>query len=253
MVVWYSEDNTISGNSGTGGRYSMHFMYSKYNLVERNRFWNNSVGIYVMYSDGVDAARQLHRARHGRDRHGARPQGELRGQGRAQPDHVLRLGHQHRPSPYRARHDRRVHRQRHRLQRRRHRVQRPGAHRQRLQGQHRQGQPDLAGRAQPRLGDQSRPSSGNYWDDYEGFDRDRDGIGDTPYEVHAYADRLLDGRAAGAVLQGLADARVPRLPRAPGALQPTRTSSCATRSRACPKRPPCERATPRPESRRSPS
>ncbi len=53
MVVWYSEDNVISGNSGTGGRYSMHFMYSKYNLVERNRFWNNSVGIYVMYSDGV--------------------------------------------------------------------------------------------------------------------------------------------------------------------------------------------------------
>ena len=31
---------------------------------------------------------------------------------------------------------------------------------------------------------------GNYWDDYEGFDRNQDGIGDTPYEIRAYADRI---------------------------------------------------------------
>jgi len=31
---------------------------------------------------------------------------------------------------------------------------------------------------------------GNHWDDYEGFDRDADGIGDTPYELYAYADRI---------------------------------------------------------------
>lgn len=31
---------------------------------------------------------------------------------------------------------------------------------------------------------------GNYWDNYEGFDRDNDGIGDTPYEIRAYADRI---------------------------------------------------------------
>ena len=32
--------------------------------------------------------------------------------------------------------------------------------------------------------------AGNHWDDYEGFDRDRDGTGDTPYELRAYADRI---------------------------------------------------------------
>jgi nitrous oxidase accessory protein len=32
--------------------------------------------------------------------------------------------------------------------------------------------------------------SGNFWDDYEGFDRDRDGVGDTPYELYGYADRI---------------------------------------------------------------
>ena len=31
---------------------------------------------------------------------------------------------------------------------------------------------------------------GNYWDDYQGFDRNNDGIGDTPYEIRAYADRI---------------------------------------------------------------
>lgn len=30
----------------------------------------------------------------------------------------------------------------------------------------------------------------NYWDDYQGFDLDRDGVGDTPYELYAYADRI---------------------------------------------------------------
>ena len=31
---------------------------------------------------------------------------------------------------------------------------------------------------------------GNYWDDYAGFDRNHDGVGDTPYEILAYADRI---------------------------------------------------------------
>lgn len=31
---------------------------------------------------------------------------------------------------------------------------------------------------------------GNYWSDYRGFDRNGDGVGDTPYELYAYADRL---------------------------------------------------------------
>lgn len=30
----------------------------------------------------------------------------------------------------------------------------------------------------------------NYWDTYQGFDNDRDGIGDIPYEMFVYADRL---------------------------------------------------------------
>lgn len=31
---------------------------------------------------------------------------------------------------------------------------------------------------------------GNYWDDYAGFDKDGDGVGDVPYEIYNYADRI---------------------------------------------------------------
>ena len=53
MVVWYSEDNTIARNRISGGRYGLHFMYSKYNLVEGNTIDGNSVGIFLMYSDDI--------------------------------------------------------------------------------------------------------------------------------------------------------------------------------------------------------
>jgi len=189
MVVWYSEDNTISGNSGTGGRYSMHFMYSKYNLVERNRFWNNSVGIYVMYSDGVEL----------RDNYIAHATGATgMGLGLKESSEVkvernqimyCASGINIDQSPY---------------------------------------QPDtideftdnviayngvgIEFNDQARIGNvfrnnvvkgnltslavRSRASAikqtfdGNYWEDYEGFDRDGDGIGDTPFEVYGYADRI---------------------------------------------------------------
>jgi nitrous oxidase accessory protein len=32
--------------------------------------------------------------------------------------------------------------------------------------------------------------NGNYWDDYQGFDRNHDGIGDSPYEMFSYADSI---------------------------------------------------------------
>ncbi|MBF0427269.1 MAG: nitrous oxide reductase family maturation protein NosD, partial [Magnetococcales bacterium] len=32
--------------------------------------------------------------------------------------------------------------------------------------------------------------SGNYWDTYEGFDRNGNGVGDTPYELYAYTGQL---------------------------------------------------------------
>lgn len=53
FVVWYSANNILADNVVEDSRYGIHFMYSRYNLIEGNRFRNNSVGIFLMYSDDV--------------------------------------------------------------------------------------------------------------------------------------------------------------------------------------------------------
>lgn len=51
MVIWYSSDNYFEGNKGIGNRYSLHFMYAHNNRIHNNEFYNNSVGIFLMYSE----------------------------------------------------------------------------------------------------------------------------------------------------------------------------------------------------------
>jgi len=51
MVVWYSEGNSFVENKGVGNRYSIHFMYSHHNYIRANEFYNNSVGVFLMYSE----------------------------------------------------------------------------------------------------------------------------------------------------------------------------------------------------------
>lgn len=53
MVVWYSRGNEIEHNLVVRGRYGTHFMYSHDNLVVRNRYVDDVVGIFIMYSRGV--------------------------------------------------------------------------------------------------------------------------------------------------------------------------------------------------------
>ncbi len=188
MVVWYSANNTISGNRTSNARYSLHFMYSRYNLVENNHYVNNAVGIFLMYSDGV-VVRNNHIA------HAAGPTGV--GIGFKETSDLIIEGNEVLycasglyidVSPY---------------------------------------QPDTTNRFTNNLiayngigirflndwhsnifkdnrfvdnltqivvssgGTANRNDwEGNYWSDYEGFDQDADGIGDSAYELYAYADRL---------------------------------------------------------------
>lgn len=188
MVVWYSRDNTIARNDARDGRYSLHFMYSQHNLVEENHYTHNSVGIFLMYSDGV-VLRNNYIA------HSIGPTGV--GIGMKETSDIVMEGNQLLynasgisldVSPY---------------------------------------QPDSINQIKNNLvaynsigirflndwtgnvfrenrfksnitpvavGDGSTANrndwQGNYWDDYEGFDRDSNGIGDTPYELFSYADRI---------------------------------------------------------------
>ncbi len=52
FVLWYSKRNRVTGTLHSGGRYGMHFMFSADNVIENNRFINNSVGISMMYDQG---------------------------------------------------------------------------------------------------------------------------------------------------------------------------------------------------------
>lgn len=54
-VAWYSHRNIFRGNEGRRSRYSIHFMFANNNLVENNRFYDNAVGIYFMYMEGGGA------------------------------------------------------------------------------------------------------------------------------------------------------------------------------------------------------
>lgn len=189
MVVWYSRDNVLSGNKGTRGRYSMHFMYSQHNLVENNEFRNNSVGIFLMYSDGI-----VLRGNNITHATGATGMGigwketsnvtvennEVLYNAKGlyfdlspfQPDTTNRItgnliayngvgiefhddakfGNVFKDNVFRG------------------------------------NVTQVMGHAKARA--VKNTWEGNHWDDFEGFDRDGDGVGDTPYELYAYADRI---------------------------------------------------------------
>ena len=65
MVVWYSSGNHFEGNKGVGNRYSIHFMYAHNNRIHKNEFYNNSVGIFLMYSEQTILTENLIQASNG--------------------------------------------------------------------------------------------------------------------------------------------------------------------------------------------
>jgi nitrous oxidase accessory protein len=52
-VSWYSERVRFEDNEATRSRYSIHSMYTKSLLIKGNRFYENSVGIFIMYGEGT--------------------------------------------------------------------------------------------------------------------------------------------------------------------------------------------------------
>jgi nitrous oxidase accessory protein len=53
VVVWYSPSNRVVRNVVRRGRYGTHFMYSSDCLAEGNTYQDDVVGIFVMYSHGI--------------------------------------------------------------------------------------------------------------------------------------------------------------------------------------------------------
>jgi nitrous oxidase accessory protein len=188
MVVWYSGDNIIKGNTGRDSRYSLHFMYSRYNLVENNKYYNNTVGIFLMYSDGIKVINNV-------IAHAAGPTGV--GIGFKETSDLVVKNNQILycasglyidVSPFQPDTTNEFSNNL---------IAYNGIGIRFLNDWHSNNfkHNQFAGNLTQIVVSGGKTANrnvweGNYWSDYEGFDRNKDGQGDTPYELYAYADRL---------------------------------------------------------------
>lgn len=202
FVVWYSRDNVISKNSVSGGRYGLHFMYSQQNLVEENRFIKNSVGTFLMYSDSVVLRNNYISHALGATGMGI---GMKESSDVTVEDNTIiycATGIYMDVSPYQPDTTNRI--------KRNHLAFNSigilfhndwtgsELHDNRFESNYVQVSVDSGASAKRNDWD------GNYWDDYQGFDRDGDGIGDTPHEMRVYADRLWMDVPAASFFKGSA-------------------------------------------------
>lgn len=200
MVVWYSANNSIARNDSRGGRYSLHFMYSRFNDVDSNHYENNSVGIFLMYSDSVRVHNNYIAYANGATGMGI----GFKETSDVEISHNKILycatGLYIDVSPYDPETTNRIHDN----------IiaftnvgidflnDWTGNVFERNSFKGNQTQISVAGGATANR----NVWKGNYWDDYEGFDLDGDGIGDKPYELYGYADRIWMDVPAARFLQG---------------------------------------------------
>ncbi|RIL06624.1 MAG: nitrous oxide reductase family maturation protein NosD [Proteobacteria bacterium] len=188
VVVWYSADNLIARNRIERGRYALHTMYAHHNRVEDNDLRHNMTGVFLMYSDGVELRRNRILGAQGATGVGIGfkessaivledndivycATGVLLDVSPYEPDTTIRFA--------------------------RNRFAWNGVgvlfHND-WYGNEFVDNVFLGNFTQVAVrggGAALRNRwSGNHWDDYQGFDRDRDGTGDTPYELRSYADRI---------------------------------------------------------------
>lgn len=188
VVMWYSADNVIARNRIERSRYGLHTMYANRNDVEDNEFRQNMTGVFLMYSDGVELRRNRILGAQGATGVGIGfkesssivledndvvycATGVLLDVSPYEPDTVIRFE--------------------------RNRFAWNGVGvlfhndwqgNEFVENEFRGNFTQVAVRGGG--GALRNVWSRNYWDDYEGFDRDADGRGDTPYELRAYADRI---------------------------------------------------------------
>ena len=188
MVAWYSNDNIFRKNVGKRSRYSIHFMFANNNVVEDNSFYDNAVGVYFMYGDGGVARNNVISHANGATgmAFGFKEASDILIENNEivycgvgigsdlspfQPDTTIRFK----------------------------------GNRFAYNGIAVQLTSELGGnvftdnvfegnltdifQAGRGKGDQNQ-WAGNFFDSYQGFDRDNDGIGDKPHEHYAYADQI---------------------------------------------------------------
>ncbi len=189
MVVWYSHGNDIVQNYGEWGRYSLHFMYAGKNLVRNNSYRYNSVGIFFMYSQDTIATGNTIQSSLGATGMGLGlkdvsnftienntilycAQGVYIDRSPFEPDTNNWINNNKILYNSEALHF--------------HSLSENNI----IRGNTISG--NIEDIVNDSRGDKTNNNDivGNYWDNYEGFDRDHDNIGDTPHRVYKYADQM---------------------------------------------------------------
>ncbi len=189
MVVWYSHGNLIEENYGEYCRYSLHFMYAGKNYVKNNSYRFNSVGIFFMYSKDTIAQGNIVKSSLGATGMGMGlkdvsnftlkdntmiycAQGLYIDRSPFEPDTknwILgnKVLYNSEAIHFHSKSEDNIIKEN-----------------------------VIMGNIEDVVND-SRGSKthkneivGNYWDNYEGFDKNGDNIGDTPHQVYQYADQL---------------------------------------------------------------
>jgi nitrous oxidase accessory protein len=189
FVVWYSHGNTIANNYGEYGRYSLHFMYTGKNIVKNNEFVHNSVGIFFMYSKDTIADGNIIKNSLGTTGLGIGlkdcsnytlknntviycARGLYIDRSPFEPDTFNYISGNN--ILYNS----------------------EGIHFHSLSIANKFTNNTIKGNIESVVNDsyntkiEKNEWDRNYWDDYEGFDRDGDGVGDTPHNLYFYADKL---------------------------------------------------------------
>ncbi len=189
FVVWYSHGNLIENNLGEYGRYALHFMYTGKNIVKDNVYKHNSVGIFFMYSQDTTATGNLIQNSLG-----------TTGLGIGLKDasnFVLKNNtilycarglfidrSPYEPGTVNIIADNKVI------------YNSEGIHFHSLSLHNQFTNNTFKGNIENVINDSYNTKvtenkfDGNYWDDYEGFDKNNDGVGDGPYNYFAYADKV---------------------------------------------------------------
>ncbi|RXJ62519.1 nitrous oxide reductase family maturation protein NosD [Halarcobacter anaerophilus] len=189
MVVWYSHGNEISENFGEYNRYSLHFMYAGKNYVKNNIYQYNSVGIFFMYSKDTIAVGNVIKSSLGATGMGIGlkdvsnftlkdntviycAQGVYIDRSPFEPDTKNWIENNKILYNSEAVHF--------------HSISENNV----IKGN------TILGNIEDIVNDSRGTKTdkneivGNYWDNYQGFDKNQDNIGDTPHRVYQYADQL---------------------------------------------------------------
>ena len=190
MVIWYSHGNMIADNFGEYSRYSLHFMYAGKNDVKNNTYEHNSVGIFFMYSQDSVATGNVVKSSIGTTGLGIGLKDCSNFTLRDNTMIYCARGLYIDRSPFQPD-------QRNRIEGNRILYNSVGVYFHSLSiandivGNIFKGNiDDVYDDDQVTLHSVQNLWKGNYWDTYEGFDRDGDGIGDTPHRLYYYADRM---------------------------------------------------------------